>query len=241
VVYGVISAVILVTFGLAEWMAEHVVHFEDRKESALLDGGIALATYLVFHRVKHGVEHWIEKVFFRSWHDNEAKLRRFVREAAYITNVDALWEQLERELGRFCGAPCRVFVRTAADGFHAADRHADTPVLRRIGENSRIALALQADRKPVVIHDEPSVPKGSLTAAVFLGGALQAIVVVEARANGVPFRPDEIDAVGSAVTAVGSDYLALRLNHMERRDVEKEQLLTLRNAECSMLRSQLAE
>jgi hypothetical protein len=241
VVYGVISAVILVTFGLAEWMAEHFVHFEDREKSVLLDGGIALATYLVFHRVKHGVEHWIEKVFFRSWHDNEARLRRFVHEAAYISTVDALWQQFEQEIARFTKAHCTVLVRSTAGGFHAIQRDTEGRTRLLLGENTKIPLALQADRKRVVVHEEPLVSTGSLAAPVFLRGSLQAIVLVQARENGVPFRPDEIDAVAIAVNEIGYDYLALQLNVMEKRDAEHEQRLKLRDVECSLLRSQVAQ
>jgi hypothetical protein len=235
VVYGVISAVILVTFGLAEWMAEHVVHFEDRKESVLLDGGIALATYLVFHRIKHTFEHWIEKLFFRSWHDNEAKLRRFVHEAAYISHVDALWEQSQRAVAEYTKADCIVLLPAASGGF------ADKLMRLHLGENTKIPLALQADRKRIVVDEERLVPPGSLAAPVFLRESLQAIVLVQARENGVPFRPDEIEAVSRAVNEIGHDYLALRLNGMEKREFEHEQKLKLRDFECSLLRAQIAQ
>jgi hypothetical protein len=92
-----------------------------------------------------------------------------------------------------------------------------------------------------VVHEEPLVSTGSLAAPVFLRGSLQAIVLVQARENGVPFRPDEIDAVAMAVNEIGYDYLALQLNVMEKRDAEQEQRLKLRDVECSLLRSQVAQ
>src|ERR1700749_4317971 len=77
-VYGVVSTVLLVIFGIVEWASEHFLPIKDLETNALIDGGIALAIFLVFHRLRDLSERVIEGLFFHTWSDNEAAMRRFV-------------------------------------------------------------------------------------------------------------------------------------------------------------------
>jgi hypothetical protein len=63
-VYTATSAVLLVSFGLLEWLAEHLLPFEGREQNMVLDAGLALAVFLTFHRVRNRVEHWVENLLF---------------------------------------------------------------------------------------------------------------------------------------------------------------------------------
>ena len=51
-VYTVTTALLLVAFGLCEWAAEHLLQFEGREKSMLVDAGLALGVFLAFHRVR---------------------------------------------------------------------------------------------------------------------------------------------------------------------------------------------
>lgn len=84
VVYGAVTALLLTAFGLIEWAVDHLIRIQGREKSALIDAGIAVGVFLTFHRVRDFVEHGIESVLFRSWHENEARLRRFVHDASHI-------------------------------------------------------------------------------------------------------------------------------------------------------------
>jgi hypothetical protein len=90
VIYSVTSILLLVSFGIIEWLSEHVLHFESREKNMLLDGGIALAVFLGFHRVRQVVERFIERALFYPWHHNEQALRQFVRRAAHIISPETL-------------------------------------------------------------------------------------------------------------------------------------------------------
>ena len=71
-VFGTISAVLLVSFGTLEWAVEHLVPEAWHEGSAFFSAGIAVGLFLLFHRIRDAVEHVIERLFFRSWHANEA-------------------------------------------------------------------------------------------------------------------------------------------------------------------------
>jgi hypothetical protein len=110
-VYGVVSTILLVTFGIVEWASEHFLPIKNLEANALIDGGIALAIFLTFHRLRDLAEHVIEGLFFRQWRENEALLRRFVKEAAFIGTRAALGKAMVAEWTRFSGgASCALYL-----------------------------------------------------------------------------------------------------------------------------------
>src|SRR5262249_54155011 len=88
--YGVVSAILLASFGLIEWAFDHFVKIEGRESNAVIDAAIALGVFLTFHHVRDVVKPAIERLFFRTWQDKEAALRRFTREAGYVLKTEAL-------------------------------------------------------------------------------------------------------------------------------------------------------
>jgi len=211
VVYGVISALLLVSFGIVEWAIEHFIPIESREKSALLDAAIALGIYLVFHRVRDSVEHFIERLFFHKWHANEEKLRRFVKEADYITHPADLLRAFAAEVPRFChGAAADICLRDDSGDFTA-------PGLR-IGANEPAMVALRARRDVV----EPLSTGSQLATALLLPfvykGDVFGCVAVAAKPSGAAYRPDEIEALGWAAQQIGLDYHALEAEDA-RRDI----------------------
>ena len=108
-VYGVVSSILLVAFGVVEWASEHFLPIKNLEANALIDGGIALAIFLTFHRLRDLAGHVIEGLFFRGWRENEALLRRFVKEAAFIGSKAALGKAMVAEWTRFSGGAASRF------------------------------------------------------------------------------------------------------------------------------------
>lgn len=120
-VYGSVSAILLVTFGLTEWAADELIKEQSRVESVVIEAGVALGIFLAFHRVRDFVEEHLEAFFFRAWHENEAALKRFVTDAAHIKRPEALKTALVAELKRFSGgAAVGLYVPNGAAGFALA-------------------------------------------------------------------------------------------------------------------------
>ena len=61
-------------------------------QSFAIDAAIALAVYLIFHQLHGRIERWVEKIFFFKWHDNEHKLRHFVRKKQYWAKEGQQWK-----------------------------------------------------------------------------------------------------------------------------------------------------
>ncbi|MEI9904065.1 MAG: hypothetical protein WDN06_08810 [Asticcacaulis sp.] len=128
-VYGVVSVLLLV-FGLIEWAVERFLPMREHVEAnILLNAGVALGIFLIFHRVRDFVETFVEKLLFSSWHHNEAHLRDFVRQASFIGKSAVLTSAFMSELERFSPAPKRRCSWLTAP-ISPAERPASTAMIR---------------------------------------------------------------------------------------------------------------
>jgi hypothetical protein len=200
-VYSVTSILLLIAFGLVEWVVGHVVHVEGKEKNVLLDGALALGVYLAFHRLRHGVEHWIERLFFHSWHQAENALRQFVREAAHVRSRHALIEQTTRALQRFSGAAVHLY-RIEGSVFVGDDGPS-------IDVSDPLATALAEHRKPLHVAETLSRQPGELAVGMLHRGELRGFILLDAKPDGAAYRSDELEALAYAVHQIGLDLAAL--------------------------------
>jgi len=209
-VYGLVSVILLTSFGLVEWMVEHLIHFEEREKNVLLDGAIAMAIYLSFHRLRHVVEHYIEQIFFSGWHHNEATLRRFIKMAAHIAASDALLNQFQLELKRFSGgADCSIYLQADNGNYFAAQRGLASTT-DQIDVNDPIAVALRSGLMPIQIDGANALHANKVALPMSHRGQLSGFALIGEKPNREIFRPDEIDVLGFATHQIGLDLYALQ-------------------------------
>ena len=214
VVYGVISAILLVAFGLIEWGAEKVIpeRWLAGQWKDVLDALIALGVYLVFHRVRDSVERFIENLFFHKWHANEEALRRFVHEADFISQPDALVAAFTAELRRFTGQTSQVvYIRDEDGRFVTVSGRGgavdfDDPAL--VAMRARHA-AVEPERLGSKLHAALALPMSHR-------GEVFGFVLVPAKPDGNGYRPDETEALQWATHQIGLDYHALEVESVRR-------------------------
>jgi len=213
-VYAIVSMVLLVSFGLMEWLAHHFVSPEEAEKNALLDAGIALGLYLVFHRLRHFVEHFVERLFFHQWHANEERLRRFVKQAAHVTQADALVEAYLGALQRFSGEAGCALYRLGAGGYELV-RAEGMAVPPQAGIDEPLAVALRTDLAPAVPADCHSSLPGALVLPMSFRGELQGFVLLGHKSSQAAYRPDEIHVLEYSAQQVGLDLQALRTEQLQ--------------------------
>lgn len=210
-VYSTLSFAMLALFGLVEWGSEKLLPFESHQASAIVDAGLALGIFLVFHRLQEYVEHGVERLFFHQWRLNEAALHRFVDRASYITRPEILLDRAVEELRRFTGGAGVALFRwqggryalAAGDGaLIGTSRDADDPAL----------VALRADRR--ALHD--GYAPGDLVLPMLHRAEVLGFVALGPKPSGEPYRPDEEAALAAAVHQIGLDLHALRVEELER-------------------------
>lgn len=228
----------LIAFGVVEWLTEHLIHSEEREKNVLLDGAIALGVYLAFHRVRHVVEHAVERVFFHRWHVNEKMLRRFVKQAAHFTDVDALFEASAQALRRFTnGADCAFYWRTEIGTYQR--RSASPALAGAVEANHAIVIALRADQAAVFDEDVRSELHIALAMPMIHRGMLEGFVLLGLKPNQASYRPDEVAALGSAVHQIGLDLHMLQVEHsLDDARLWREESNSLRQ-ENHVLRGQI--
>ena len=212
-VYTVVSAVLLIAFGLLEWLSHKVIHFENQGHNTLLDAGIAIAVFLTFHNVRDRVEHWIERIFFHAWHAKESDLRKFVKRAAHITTPGALLPAFRAALEGFTGgAACRIALARPDGSFQDAGTQHYGP----IDADHPVAVALRAEATPTFLDRDLAIDAFELAIPMSHRGALVGLVLLGRKPRGESYRPDELELLGFASHQVGLDLDALEVDALRR-------------------------
>jgi hypothetical protein len=219
--YSVLSLFMLVSFGVVERLSDHFLHFEGRSANVLLDGGVALAVYLGFHRLRHSVEHWMERIFFGTWHRNEDALRQFVGRAAHITSPQVLLREFGAELKRFSGgAECIIFLHDGNGNYASAagSEHA----IKSLDVDDPICVRLRAHPAPLVVGELQCAGRAELALPMSHRSDLQGIVLMGMKATGESYRPDELAVLGFAAHQIGLDHHALKVEKYARDNARQQ-------------------
>jgi hypothetical protein len=215
-VYSVVSVLLLCTVGLLEFLSKSLLKGgEHAHKSLLIDAGIALGVYLVFHQLHGRIEKWVEKIFFFKWHDNEHKLRHYVKQAAHFTEVEPLLSSFRTAIDRFTAqAGCAIYLRQAS-GDYALVGGTMHSAPEEIDPNHELAVALRADMAPTPLeHFQRRLP-GELVLPMSHRGTLNGFVLVASKSSLESYRPDEIEVMAFAAQQIGLDIHALRVEALE--------------------------
>ncbi len=222
-IFATISTVLLVSFAVIEWAVEHTIPESWREGGAFFSAGIAVGLFLLFHRIRDAVEHFIERLFFRKWQENEEKLKRFVASAAHVERPEALAGQFAGELARFSGsAAVSLYLRDAEGNY--AHHHGET-----IDADDPALTAMRAELGAVVPGEVNSALTGVLALPMMNQAMLAGFVLLGSKPTGEDYRPDEIEILSWAVRHVGLDLQAIRTREMEQLVITLE----VRNAELA--------
>jgi N-terminal 7TM region of histidine kinase len=221
-IYGIISTGLLVTFGLIEWGSERLLPHESLEASAIVNAAVALTLFLAFHRLRNAVENGVNRVLFRDWHDNEARLRKFAREAAFIGKPGALAASTVAALRRFAGG-AEVGLNMREGGEYACTQGGLARVPSRIDGDDPAAVAMRHDREAL----EPAGANSGLPAALALpmthGAELDGFILLGPKPSGDGYRPDEVEILSATTQQIGLDLHALKVAALEQRIVSLEE------------------
>lgn len=217
-VFSVVSVLLLCSFGIIEWIYASVMHggaapgYGSGHKSLLVDAGLALAAYLVFHKIHGTLERWVERFLFEKWHTNERRLRAYVRQAAHFTTVDSLLDSFCAALQRFSGeAGCAIYQRLENGDYRrvAGDLAGAQNIF---SANDITVVGLRTDLAPVPVTH----PHADLALPMTHRGVLDGFVLMGRKHRGDSYRPDEMEALGFAAAHVGLDLHALRVDELQR-------------------------
>jgi MFS family permease len=238
-VYGTVSAILLVSFGVIEWGVDHFVKIQGHERNALVDAAIALGVYLLFHKFRHTTEHRLEAFFFREWHAREATVRRSVAKAGFITAHQPLILATTQAFEQFSGgATVKLYLKDESGEYAPCDSSgpAIDPAFDRIDRDAPLVVEMRAEPTPHRLDGTgpalalPMVHRNELLGFVLLG----------AKPDNSDYRTDEVDLLGWAAHQLGLDLHALNVDRLEAIVRDQNQQLKIFQAIDARYRSNVS-
>jgi hypothetical protein len=238
-VFGAISAIVLLTFFGLEKLSESVVRPEGREQNVLLAGCIAFGIFLFFHKVRDWVEHNVERFLFSSWHHKETALREYVRSAAHITKVDALISSCLAAVNRFTDdAGCAIY-RRSADGDYQCLQSSIAGAPTHMDGNDAVVLAMRVERGVIRCTDVESALKQELAVPILNRGDIDGFMLINRKLNHEAYRPDELAVLEFCVQQIGLDLTALEREQYKQQASELEVLASTARSSADEMRTLL--
>ncbi len=186
-VFGVLSTIVIGSFVLLEWAIGKWFVGAGHASSLVLNGALALGLGLSLRFIHYRVDAVVDRVFFRRRHENERALRRFAREAAFVTTLDALVERTEQEI---------------LD--HSEISSAVVVLDDRLPENDPATLALAAWQEPIELTRYKTQIAGEYAFPIFRGSDLRGAILCGPKVNRERYAPDEIETLKEMAQGVGA-------------------------------------
>ena len=190
VVFAIVSTLLIAAFVLVEWIANEWLS-ANHTTSAIAGMVVALALGLSMRYVHRFADRFVDRVLFRKRHDDEARLRRFAHEAAFITDRNTLLERAELTVRASTSAAASILTLDA-------DQSA-------IDANDPALVALRAWHKPVDLEIFPdSALQGQFAFPMIARGVLVGALICGNKQNSEVYAPDESEALQLLADGVGS-------------------------------------
>jgi hypothetical protein len=234
-IYGGITAVLLLFFGIVEWWAEQI--FESTRPAIYVSLFAALLIGFTLNALHGRVEGFLNAIFFRDQRRAEEALRHASRALANTSSEKTLVEFLVEE-------PVRVLDLTSAALFLAPSgsrgengafvRTADHGWTRQeaecIDSEDPLIAELRADLAPIVLDGRPRaqtiLPGGakapSLVVPLLMRGGVFGFVFYGPRSNGIPLTRDERSLLEAIARSAGAayDHIDADKSHARIRELE---------------------
>ncbi len=240
-VFTIISTLLLVLFSITEFAVDKLLHFEGRQKNVVFDALVALAVILSFHRIQHWISHRVDHTFFHHWYEAAEKLRHFLDKAVYVSQIPVLQEKFMRAILEYCDAQGAAFYTLDSSGNHVLQMSTLDLAPEVIDANDNVVIDLKHNGEFVDLRDAEHALTGELAFPMVLRGRLNGIVLLGARVGGNQFRPDQITLLKTAIHRFGLDLESLRVEAMERRAGESEQMAKSLERELEVLRHNVSD
>ncbi len=222
-VFTGVSFIVVGSFVLLEWALGKWFEDASHVTSVVLNAALALAFGLSLRFVHARVDRFVDRVFFKKRHDDETALRRFAREAAYITDCETLLQRTRAEvLDHTEAASASILL---LDGERSVPADASTDPATGIDINDPAIVAMRTWRDALDLHGYATAIAGEYAFPMLAHGALIGVIVCGAKKNGESFAPDEIDALKTLAHGVGIALESLHKGPPESIESLKETLL----------------
>jgi hypothetical protein len=201
-VVGGVSAIVVVSFVLLEWLLGTALAHASHATGLAANAGLALILGLSMSFIHKRVDTFVDFAFFHRRHENEQSLRAFAKEAGFVTRRDALLDRTIEIVRAHTDAVSAAILLDGEGVYRAIRWFDDAP--EAVDENDPVILALKAKHTPVDPHAYASGIRGDVALPMLARGRLLGVLLCGQRVSGEAYAPDEVDALAELAHGVGS-------------------------------------
>lgn len=212
-IFAIVSLVVVASFIIVEWGASEWLAGTNHAAPLAVSMMVALGLGLSMRFIHRHVDRFVDEVFFRKRHEDEAALRCFAREAAYITDRATLVQRAMAEVQEHTNAVTVQLLVSDGNGHYTSADGVDDVL--SVGENDRALIALRTWHKTVDLHRLDTALQGEYAYPMLSRGRLVGALVCGPKINGDSYAPDESNALVELAHGVGT---ALELLDDKSRD-----------------------
>jgi hypothetical protein len=215
---GIVLAIVwsVVAFGVELLLVlTHNILEDDHLLPSLATGLVIAVSAPFLERFEEKLNHAVDQIVFRSFHEAEKHLARVAESLASATSIDGIEQCL-------IDAPCEAFGIAAAAVFRVADDQSFTLAPHARGWSANAATRLAADDPLVlqlrefptparlhdVLRDNGDLPQGTALPAIIIplivDRALTAFVMYGGHDSGTDLSPDEIECLVNLAKAAAA-------------------------------------
>ncbi|HZY99424.1 MAG TPA: hypothetical protein VFE36_07610 [Candidatus Baltobacteraceae bacterium] len=191
-IFSGVSIVLVGTFMLFEWALGSWLQQASHTTSLIVGAVVALLLGFSIRFVHDRVEHVLDRVFFRKRHDDEEAIRRFAREAAFVTDPLVLSERAIDVLERHADATFARLALSDGNGTYAG-----------VSENDPVIVSLRTWHRRLDLHGVNTQFEGEFAYPMVSRGRLVGALLLGPKRSHESYAPDESDAIEDLAHHVG--------------------------------------
>jgi len=211
VVVATVSLIVVAAFTLLEWLLGTVLAGIGRTGGIVANAALALGLGLSLRYIHRRVDALVDVTLFRKRHEDERALLDFSKEAAFVTNTDALLDCTISIVHDHTDARNAALYLDGAGSYRTARSFGDN-AQASVDENDGAILALKTWHKPLDPHRCSTSLRGALAVPMLGRGHLLGVLLLGERAGGEAYANDEIEALSEFAHGVGSALDSLSVN-----------------------------
>lgn len=191
-IFSGVSIVVVGAFMLVEWALGTWLQNTGRTASLVVGAAVALLLGFSIRFVHDRVERVLDNVFFRRRHEDEQAIRRFAREASFVTDPGELVRRTVDVLEKHADAS---FVRLALlnrDGSYGG-----------VSENDPAVVSLRTWHRRLDLHGLETSFEGEFAYPMVSRGRLVGALLLGPKRSQESYAPDESDAIEELAHHVG--------------------------------------
>jgi hypothetical protein len=224
-VYALTSALVLVALAAMEFLSERFLSTLTHAESIAVQFLIALGVIVSVRLVHRRVDQVVDRVLFRTRHEQEAALLRFATTAQFYTAQEPLIRDTIDALVRF-GRVDGAAIYLAGEAGMECMRSTFAAPRAAIDENDPAYVALRAHREEIDTYGFATAFPGARLYPMILAGRFAGVVAIGERESGESMPPDIDEAIRRIAAAVTIALAAIESDRIRQENVTLQRRLT---------------